>query len=1581
MSISIVLMISFIISISTVPVSHGENGDIQETVHEGPPLWTHSGPVSISSLEELFSTGDINTDYFIIQFKGPVGEPQIKMMENNGLEVLDYFPDYAYVIHSNGFSPEDLEDLPGVHGISPFYPGLKVHPDILIDHRNGLDPFEGFNSITIETFTPESIEQELSSMGGFFMRTKETRYVVSKPIPFLEDLMELDGVKWIEPRSEMVLMNDVAEGIIDVDQVWDDLGLDGSGQTVGISDTGIDTGVDNPAVYGDMHLDLDNRIEIFDWSGSGPDDDNGHGTHVAGSVAGDGSRSNGNIKGMAYNSSVYFQALETDSGFLNTPSNLSQLFTQAYSNGARIHTNSWGSSVSALWGAYTAEAFDVDWSMFTTPDLLILYSAGNEGNDGNSDGKVDQNSVSPPATAKSSIAVGASENIRSVGGFQGSWGAGWPADFPVNPLASDRPSNNSNGLAAFSSRGPLDDGRLKPDIVAPGTNILSVRSSRGSASGWGFYNSSYIYFGGTSMSAPITAGMAALVRQYYNQTLGIGSPLASLLKATIINGASDMAPGQYGAANPSTREISGRPDVDQGWGRINMKNSVDPDGGKLSFIDNKSGLRTGENITRMFRVASSQNELRLTLAWSDFPGSLFAGKQLINDLDLIVIAPNGTRFNGNDFVSPFNDQRDSVNPVEGISVKNPVPGWWKVIVEGNNIPRGPQHFSLVATGNITDFISNMLLLDRPHYSTDSDMVSISLSSRDHSGEGSVSVFISSTTDPSGKNITLLEETTLGAFTGSFITSNISTVDPLFLHVSDGDMIFVEFDSPYGFFFSANASARKPKRVDLVQLPENRLTYSRYDNIRLRGIGDPGLEVEWTVPGSDLPWIGIFDDGIPSHGDESGDDGIYNVVFYVSNEYFVDGNITLRVKDPYLGLLYYEQFELRIDPTIPGAPVDLEAVSLPSGNSVRLGWSRSPGVGVTHYSIFINLTGNLPGFDPSGWYRYSNTTGPENRTIITGLSDGINYHFRVAAVNGFGNRSSLSLWVDATPEDILAPVITYDEAPVVLTGVATIPFNADEDLEKLELQYYIDSDGDGIANDNGSYLPASNSTDPELVWDTRIEFGGPGDIDKMILRWRGSDEVPNLSNWTYMSGFGIDNTPPPFLELSTYPPRVTNGTSFDIIGDTEPLAMVEAALNGVDIGTFPAGMTGIFDLSIDLNEGVNYLNLTAYDLHGAGPRRSDYIFTRDTSDPIARIRQVERLIEIRCNCTTFVSDSFDVGSDPEFTEIANETWILEGPFGATSINFGRTLDHNFERTGNYSLTLKVRDHAMNRDEETITFEVVDRTPPVPVISGPVVGDEDTTYQFSMEGSIDNDPELISEERADVLWIFQGPLGFYETSERYESYVLFPEPGIYGINLKITDGGGNNATVNGTIEIRDITPPNLAIEGDRVFDPGESAWFNATVDDNAPAGSPQPEYLWQLFYLDGGSDIPLSSTEESSFRITMIDPGNYSLKLTVSDPSGNSRNESIQLLVRKPVIISGETPQDDDAPPYDYIAYGLVVIGIVMLLGIIIFAAGRRRFSDDVDMDWEEDDMDIDELDGVEDEENEIDWDDDDWEDWE
>ncbi len=283
--------------------------------------------------------------------------------------------------------------------------------------------------------------------------------------------------------------------------------------------------------------------------------------------------------------------------------------------------------------------------------------------------------------------------------------------FPVDPLKSDSSTGNPQQMAAFSSRGPVDDGRIKPDLVAPGTWILSTYSDmfqRGydpgtnpmnnawQNGGWPYpYSQQLKYIGGTSMSNPLVAGGAAVVREYYAET---HSHLASaaLVKATLINSAVDMLDENNDGANDNDIPI---PNSHEGWGLVNLVNATD---GSAQFVDDESELATSGSMTFEYSIASEGQPFKVTLVWSDYPSTEAASINLVNNLDLVVTSPGGTIYRGNVFSGGWSQAggtADTRNNVENVYVQTPETGIWTVEITGVNVPNGPQMFALVVDGS------------------------------------------------------------------------------------------------------------------------------------------------------------------------------------------------------------------------------------------------------------------------------------------------------------------------------------------------------------------------------------------------------------------------------------------------------------------------------------------------------------------------------------------------------------------------------------------------------------------------------------------------------------------------------------------------------------------------------------------------------------------------------------------------------------------------------------------------------------------------------------------------------------------
>ncbi|NIS63409.1 MAG: S8 family serine peptidase [Proteobacteria bacterium] len=793
----------------------------------------------------------VDQGYYIIQFTGPIKEKWKSKVKELGGKFFDYLPNNAFIVKMDGNIRDTVKSLREIKWVGFYQPDYKVDPQLAAKAEG----MEEWITLTVQTFEAQDIAEvrnRLQELGAEILASSGNDWggtirvnIVSSLIP---QIINLPSIKWVEQYIPPKLFNEqaVTPGEMNVTGVWTN-GLTGTGQIIAVADTGLDIGVNDATLHPDFQGAVVATYGLGTGRGGDWSDQHGHGTHVSGSVLGRGTGSGGTYRGVAYDAQLVFQSILDEDGFLlQGVASLGDLFLPPYNDGARIHSNSWGSPV---FGGYTAESQAVDQFMWGHRDMVVIFAAGNEGIDSDSDGVIDLDSMAAPATAKNVLTVGANENDRNVAPFTTYTWSGWGYTSP--PFNGDPTTDNPPGMAAFSSRGPCDDGRIKPDVVAPGTFVASTRSRNhafndmmnatpnllwtsaapwnyiphgpdykwstegndpgveaslvvanpldlrmggdtlffsttynlggdsayieisddnfssgiqmgpltGSSGGWAdvqayfglfllffpnpdqiklrfrlvsgggahgtgweihrvrIYSSgwarmpevgigadwdttdeNYLFMGGTSMATPLTAGAAALVRQYYVDNEGI-TPSAALVKATLLSGATDMSPGQYGTG--ATQEIPSppRPNNVEGWGRVNLENAIFPTAPRvLEYLDETAGLSTRWRRTLTFQNNSAAN-LTVTIAWTDYPSTPTAAINLVNDLDLTVTDPSSTIYYPNGLTT--SDRR---NNVEIIDLSSPSTGEYTITIYGHNIPNGPQAFALVVCGDIANLM-------------------------------------------------------------------------------------------------------------------------------------------------------------------------------------------------------------------------------------------------------------------------------------------------------------------------------------------------------------------------------------------------------------------------------------------------------------------------------------------------------------------------------------------------------------------------------------------------------------------------------------------------------------------------------------------------------------------------------------------------------------------------------------------------------------------------------------------------------------------------------------------------------------
>jgi hypothetical protein len=654
--------------------------------------------------------------YGIVQFDPAQAANVRDALSSEGAEIVGFLPNNAYQVRWARGAQARLAQRSGVRWTGAYQPGFKLAPELLDGRVLAAHAPSGSVELEVHGFRGERADLIAGALAAIAPEIEIGAQAdalglasvrVNVPAALLETVLRsaalLDAVVWVEPYLQPQLANRDSVGPIQnnspscagagpgcatLDEAYAPLwrqGLLGTGQIVAVSDSGLDrneewftaldlgagvnqivTNADDPApvppaigatypdrkVYGYWVQPGATAYDAGSVRCSATSPPIGfHGTHVVGSVLGDAAPFSTPTQanytagdGMAPNAQVLMQDIGNDTSGCLSIADFGATLVQAYAGGAGIHSGSWGNTSGGAYGGNDQRADAATW---VAENLLVNMAAGNSG--------PNPNTVGSPGNGK---------NINTIGGT----GHGF-----------------ASTMYGSSSRGPTDDGRRKPDILAPAMSIVSAAGdTNNGATVEPPVTSSKT---GTSMATPTASGGAALLRQYFmegfyplgRRTEGEAlEPTGALMKAALINGAAPFT--------------ANWPDNNAGWGRMWLANSVYFEGGERRhrhwMRSNEAGLETGDVEEFTLQVHAGQ-ELRATLAWYDVEGALGSGVTLVNDLDLELVAPDATQYLGNVYASgqsTTGGSRDDRNTVEQVRLTAPAAGTYTLRVRATSVP-------------------------------------------------------------------------------------------------------------------------------------------------------------------------------------------------------------------------------------------------------------------------------------------------------------------------------------------------------------------------------------------------------------------------------------------------------------------------------------------------------------------------------------------------------------------------------------------------------------------------------------------------------------------------------------------------------------------------------------------------------------------------------------------------------------------------------------------------------------------------------------------------------------------------------
>lgn len=608
----------------------------------------------------------------LIQFTGPIQESWRARAEANGLTLLQYYAHYSYLAWGTPAQRAQATQQAEVRWAGPFEPGYKLNPSLreasgtlenavitfyAVDRAATLKALNALGGRYVQDFPAQPDGAFYSAV--YALEAAQLNAVAQLPEVWAVDFVAATPAKEDEIGAQIVAGNYASPTSIPTGYYnWlANTGITGQGVTWAVVDTGLDS----------THPDIapSRVISFVTYPGTtnAATDPDGHGTHVAGAVLGDGRNGTGITDangfyygtGMAVSSTLIVQNALMGSNW--PPTGGWQLLSKdTVTRGGVGSSNSWFTGASGAQG-YSAAARTHDLMVrdanFDTVSIaepiVMVFSAGNAGSGAST--------ITEPKEAKNLITVGASDNYSRTG-------------------------STINGLGSFSSRGPALDGRLLPNVTAPGVSTASMRTSAAGAgscatpiAGTSNY---YALCTGTSMAAPFVSGASALLVQWWRQNNAGATPSPAMVKALLINGAVDMVGGTNVGGNI--------PNNNQGWGRVNVNNVV-ANTPALYFDQNTLFSDSGQslNLPPLLR-ADPTKPVKISLVWSDAAGGIGANPALVNNLNLTADV-NGTLHRGNVFSggwSASGGSADNLNNIENIYLQNPN-GIINVVVTAANI--------------------------------------------------------------------------------------------------------------------------------------------------------------------------------------------------------------------------------------------------------------------------------------------------------------------------------------------------------------------------------------------------------------------------------------------------------------------------------------------------------------------------------------------------------------------------------------------------------------------------------------------------------------------------------------------------------------------------------------------------------------------------------------------------------------------------------------------------------------------------------------------------------------------------------